>query len=150
MASLCHPWFTTTNLSYRFPILNFRHRLVRYYWYRSLFNIGSQPYRFDKGTYDQYSVIVKLQEVNDVLEITWNNHLPMLSPCVWLVGNVPRRWFRALTGALLSSRHQRGCVWKCWFTFRGIWYVFMGIYMHFNMVFRCLKVGSETDHIAFC
>ena len=32
--SLCHPWFTTTNLSYRFPIfLKFRHRLVRYYWY---------------------------------------------------------------------------------------------------------------------
>ena len=30
MASLCHLWFTTTNLSYRFPI---RRRLVRYYWY---------------------------------------------------------------------------------------------------------------------
>ena len=40
MASLCHPWFTTTNLSYRFPIFwKFRHRLVRYYWYisRNLF-----------------------------------------------------------------------------------------------------------------
>ena len=32
MASLCHPWFTTTNRSYRFPIFwNFHHRLVRYY-----------------------------------------------------------------------------------------------------------------------
>ena len=40
MDSLCHPWFTTTNLSYRFPIFeyfwNFRHRLVRYYWYVDL------------------------------------------------------------------------------------------------------------------
>ena len=34
MASLCHPWFTTTNLSYRFSYFwNFRHRLVQYYWY---------------------------------------------------------------------------------------------------------------------
>ena len=32
--SPCHSWFTTTNLSYRFPIFwNFRHRLVRHYWY---------------------------------------------------------------------------------------------------------------------
>ena len=34
--SLCHPWVTTTNLSYRFPVSyvwNFRHRLVRHYWY---------------------------------------------------------------------------------------------------------------------
>ena len=30
MASLCHPWFTTTNLSYRFPI-------VRYYWYMTIY-----------------------------------------------------------------------------------------------------------------
>ena len=37
MDSLCHPWFTTINLSYRFPTFeyfwNIRHRLVRYYWY---------------------------------------------------------------------------------------------------------------------
>ena len=34
MDSLCHPWFTTTNLSYRFPIFETSaHRLVRYYWY---------------------------------------------------------------------------------------------------------------------
>ena len=32
--SLCHPWFTTTNLSYGVSYFwNFRHRLVRYYWY---------------------------------------------------------------------------------------------------------------------
>ena len=32
--SLCHPWFTTTNLSHRFPkFWNFRRRLARYYWY---------------------------------------------------------------------------------------------------------------------
>ena len=35
--SLCHPWFTTTNLSYRLPIFwNFRRCLVRYYWYKVL------------------------------------------------------------------------------------------------------------------
>ena len=33
MDSLCHPWFTSTHLSYRFPILKRPHRLVRYYWY---------------------------------------------------------------------------------------------------------------------
>ena len=34
VASLCHPWFTTTKLSYRVSCFwNFRHRLVRYYWY---------------------------------------------------------------------------------------------------------------------
>ena len=34
--SLCHPWFTTTNLSYSFPIFETSAtacRLVRYYWY---------------------------------------------------------------------------------------------------------------------
>ena len=32
--SLCHPFFATTNLSYRFPdFWNFRRRLVRHYWY---------------------------------------------------------------------------------------------------------------------
>ena len=34
MFSLCHPWFTTTNLSlYVSYSWNFRHRLVRLYWY---------------------------------------------------------------------------------------------------------------------
>ena len=34
MDSLCHPWFTTTNLSYRFPIFETSATsLVRYYWY---------------------------------------------------------------------------------------------------------------------
>jgi hypothetical protein len=37
VGSLWHPWFTTTNLSYRFPIFNFRHRLMRYYWFLYLY-----------------------------------------------------------------------------------------------------------------
>ena len=34
VASLCHPWFTTTNLSYRFPIFEISATAVRYYWYK--------------------------------------------------------------------------------------------------------------------
>ena len=38
--SLCHPWFTTTNRSYRVTYSwNFRHRLVRYYWYQVILHI---------------------------------------------------------------------------------------------------------------
>ena len=35
--SLCQPWFTTTKLSYWSKCWNFRHRLVRYYWYEQWF-----------------------------------------------------------------------------------------------------------------
>ena len=38
--SLCQPWFTTTNLSYRFPIFgHFRHCLVRYYGYLYVYHV---------------------------------------------------------------------------------------------------------------
>ena len=40
--SLCQPWFTTTNLSYSFPIQNFRHHLVRYYLYTKLYQAINQ------------------------------------------------------------------------------------------------------------
>ena len=33
MASLCNPWFTTTNLSYTFPIFETSATTLRYYWY---------------------------------------------------------------------------------------------------------------------
>ena len=43
VGSLCHSWFTRTNLSYRFPMVsyfwNFRHRLARYYWYKVYSNV---------------------------------------------------------------------------------------------------------------
>ena len=42
--SLCHPWFTTTNVSYIYVsyFWNFRNRLVRCYWYASLSFVGAQ------------------------------------------------------------------------------------------------------------
>ena len=40
--SLCQPWFTTTNLSYSFPIQNFRHHLVRHYLYTKLYQAINQ------------------------------------------------------------------------------------------------------------
>ena len=55
MSLLCHPWFTTTNFSYRFPILETSATALRYYWYVynslhfhiywrcSTSNIASQP-----------------------------------------------------------------------------------------------------------
>ena len=43
--SLCHPWFATANLPYKFPIFwNFRRRLVRYYWYLCMEGISSLPW----------------------------------------------------------------------------------------------------------
>ena len=48
--SLCHPWFTTTNLSYRVPIFwNFRHRLVRYYWCDSIVHVLMKSWTASPG-----------------------------------------------------------------------------------------------------
>ena len=44
VGSLCHLWFTTTSLSYRFPIFETFARLARYYWYTSV-TTASQPSR---------------------------------------------------------------------------------------------------------
>ena len=58
VGSLCHPWFTTTQ-----PLLwvsyfwNFRHRLVRYYWY--LYNYSMKRYRLN------------LKRLNAIYYLTW-------------------------------------------------------------------------------
>ena len=110
--SLCHPWFTTANLSYKVSYFwNFRHRLVRYYWYHiTSYYISHFQTRPSGDKYILYIYIYKVYIYICVWKI--NNSAKLVDPCpeellsCWMAGFLILRFWWATYPVLIQFKNQ--------------------------------------------